>query len=539
MKNKILQEQKLMLSLIDYDRGLSSFENQQLNEWSYVEDAYDATVNYLSGKEGFIPDALQSGDGVVATYLRGESGVIPGDQTELKKDIKSAVSKVDKVLDTNLLNWAKGNEGLIPDFGGVGTTEMVKNGFNSAAEWIASIDWADVAHVALPILEIGLWIATPICPVCPFLAAGAGMADAVIYAKQGDWKTAGVAGALSLLPGVGAIVKKIPGIKTLGKKGMQTLANKITKMSKGEKVPLSEVEKTVVAALKDPAIQQSIKPAFQVAVKEGSKKALKDPTILQRLGNAGKNAMTELSKIGLVGYGGYKTGEAYAQTGAAGPKALLMAKGYNEETMGEDWWNQIKVMFGASGSKEDGELLVQAIKAGWEPGTEVPREFRTEKFNEEMAKKQEDELSSEEHGSLMAKYGLTETVIKESTSTTSSGSYETPMAWQSGGELTQSPREEIMSVELGIELPSEVDITGGNIGGFNDVETNVCSTCGQCHEGPCDFSEIPETIDNEVVGDVLPDSLLNLFGDIHIGGDLEIELDENPKKLRGARKFRR
>ena len=39
--------------------------------------------------------------------------------------------------------------------------------------------------------------------------------------------------------------------------------------------------------------------------------------------------------------------------------------------------------------------------------------------------------------------------------------------------------------------------------------------------------------------DVLPDSLLNLFGDIHIGGDLEIELDENPKKLRGARKFRK
>jgi len=34
MKNKILQEQKLMLSLMRYDRGATSFENEQLNEWA-------------------------------------------------------------------------------------------------------------------------------------------------------------------------------------------------------------------------------------------------------------------------------------------------------------------------------------------------------------------------------------------------------------------------------------------------------------------------------------------------------------------------
>ena len=189
--------------------------------------------------------------------------------------------------------------------------------------------------------------------------------------------------------------------------------------------------------------------------------------------------------------------------------------------------------------------------------------------------------------------------MQESTSTKSSGSYETPMAWQSGGELTQPPREEIMSVELGVTLPSEVDITGGNIGGFGDIGPSPCSSCGNSHDGPCDYSEMSDEIDDEVwdidieddlsynpkkvvhkddehividkdldweeeigyddddvsyedgdwmvidvdsqeeISDVLPDSLLNLFGDVNIGGDLEIEIEEEPKKLRGSRKFRK
>ncbi len=48
MQNKIIQEQKLMLSLMDYDRGRTTFENQQLNEWSSLTKAFDNTVNYLS-----------------------------------------------------------------------------------------------------------------------------------------------------------------------------------------------------------------------------------------------------------------------------------------------------------------------------------------------------------------------------------------------------------------------------------------------------------------------------------------------------------
>ncbi len=541
-----------------YDRGSTTFENQQLNEWSSLTKAFDNTVDYLSGNQGFIPDTLQKGESTTAKYLRGESGYVPGDQTQLKKDIKNTVGKVDKALNTDLINWAKGNEGLIPDFGGVGTTEMVKNGFNSAVDWIASIDFTD-PHVYLPILELGLWLATPVCPVCPFLATGVGMADATLYAKDGDYATAGISAALSLLPGVGAVVKKIPGVKSLGKDGMKKLASKITQQSKGQKVTLTNTEKTVVASLKDPAIQKAIKPAFQQQVKKNSAKVLADKTLLQKLGPKGVQTMKDLTGMGVVGYGGYKGGQAYAESGAAGPKALLKAKGYE---MNKETWAELKKSFGSSGSGKDGELLTQAIKSGWEPGMEVPEEFRTQTFKDNIANDLEDELTDEESDAIYNKLmAINEgKVMGESTSTTSSGSYETPMAWQSGGELTQSPREEIMGVELDIELPLEVDITGGNVGGFNDVEIGTCSSCGKCHEGPCDFSHMSDGIDDEVfdvtidmddpvtlkdfnnsqkTSDVLPDSLLNLFGDVHIGGDLEIELDEVPKKLRGSRKFRK
>ncbi len=143
--------------------------------------------------------------------------------------------------------------------------------------------------------------------------------------------------------------------------------------------------------------------------------------------------------------------------------------------------------------------------------------------------------------------------LQEQTTSSSSGAYETPMAFDREGDLiNNNTNTGIVGVELAMSLPDEVDITGGN--------TDTCSTCGKCHEGPCDFSHMSDGIDDEVfdvtidmddpvtlkdfnnsqkTSDVLPDSLLNLFGDVNIEGDLEIELDEKPKRLKGSRKFRK
>ena len=83
---KIITENKLILKMMDYKIG--SPASEQLNELSYIKKAASETLDYMTGGQGLIPDALQSGEGTTAKWLRGESGIVPGDQTQLKKDIK-------------------------------------------------------------------------------------------------------------------------------------------------------------------------------------------------------------------------------------------------------------------------------------------------------------------------------------------------------------------------------------------------------------------------------------------------------------------
>jgi hypothetical protein len=64
--------------------------------------------------------------------------------------------------------------------------------------------------------------------VGPAISSGIGLMDAAQYYNEGDTKMAGMVGMFSLLPGVGSIVSKIPGVKTLGAKGMSELAKKLT-----------------------------------------------------------------------------------------------------------------------------------------------------------------------------------------------------------------------------------------------------------------------------------------------------------------------
>lgn len=150
--------------------------------------------------------------------------------------------------------------------------------------------------------------------------------------------------------------------------------------------------------------------------------------------------------------------------------------------------------------------------------------------------------------------------LQEQTSSSASGAYVTPKAWDADGTLTQTNRgEDLVGVEVTMDLPVEVDITDGGVGGFDNMGINTCSSCGGQHDGPCDYSEMPDEIDDEGFevsidmddpltldefseedgeSDVIPNTLLSLFGDVNIGGDLEIEMDETPKKLKGSRKWR-
>jgi hypothetical protein len=84
-------------------------------------------------------------------------------------------------------------------------------------------------HEVNTVLAIGAFF---IPFVGPAISTGIGLADAGQYYKEGDTKMAGMVGMFSILPGVGTVVSKIPGVKTLGAKGMAALAKKLTLGSK-------------------------------------------------------------------------------------------------------------------------------------------------------------------------------------------------------------------------------------------------------------------------------------------------------------------
>jgi hypothetical protein len=91
-------------------------------------------------------------------------------------------------------------------------------------------------HILAMVLGIG---ASFIPVVGPFIAAGIGLADAALYYKEGDNQSAGLTAAFSMLPFVGSVVSKIPGVKQLGAKGMAALSSKL---SKGQKLTQLEAE---------------------------------------------------------------------------------------------------------------------------------------------------------------------------------------------------------------------------------------------------------------------------------------------------------
>lgn len=149
-------------------------------------------------------------------------------------------------------------------------------------------------HTAIMILGIG---AAFIPVVGPFLAAGIGLADAALYYKEGDTKSAGMSALFSIIPVVGPIANKIPGIKQLGAKGMSALASKI---SKGVKIT-DPVEISVVNAIgKD---KEFVQGAVNNYVKSLSQQAAAKTT-----NSSVKSSLLGIAKTGLV-YG--SAGVAY------------------------------------------------------------------------------------------------------------------------------------------------------------------------------------------------------------------------------------
>lgn len=245
-------------------------------------------------------------------------------------------------------------------------------------------------HIILPILEI----ASLFIPVVgPFIAMGIGMADAALYYKEGDKKTASLVAVLSILPGVGAIIKKIPGVKTLGKKGMIALSKKLG-MSTKPALTKTEIEVVKGLSKNKELVKKSISDHFR-----GLGKKLIPSKHAKRLTTLEKNNIVNFVKTGAIKTGkvavtggkavapyiaaGYTTLKAYdaaASTGKLGPIEYIKTIGYTKKH-----WVVMQNIFGTDKTGKGNMKIVTALKDGWRLGDIIPEKHQTEYYKKLIA----------------------------------------------------------------------------------------------------------------------------------------------------------
>lgn len=215
-------------------------------------------------------------------------------------------------------------------------------------------------------------------PIGPYIASMIGLMDAYQYYKEGDNKTAGLVTLFSVLPGIGPVVAKIPGIKQLGQYGMKELAKKI-----GTRAALNNVEAQVVTKMAQnrQLIQAEMKKLGEKATINAAKQKAKSQIKKGVAKNVLKTGTKEIGKLAAITTGYNKT---YDYIKRDTPKVMTSKENLN--------WEFVKSQFGSSGSKEDNFLLKKAWKAGWRPGKEIPKEYQTNLYKTQNSELPNDEF---------------------------------------------------------------------------------------------------------------------------------------------------
>lgn len=214
-------------------------------------------------------------------------------------------------------------------------------------------DVADVVldkHTLLTISSIG---AAFIPFIGPFLSVGIDLANAALYYKEGDTKTAGMVGVFSMIPGVGGLAAKL-GLAKWSSKALGEIGKKI---SLGQKLTPVESKVANRVAQYSQVIQTEMKKIVQSKVGKGAK-------MVGTYGAAGA---------------GYSKGYDIAQKNTPKVKA-------SKENID---WEFVKNSFGSNGSEEENKLLNSAWDAGWRPGSVVPKQFQTKQYQQQYASESE------------------------------------------------------------------------------------------------------------------------------------------------------
>jgi len=288
---------------------------------------------------------------------------------------------------------------------------------NEWVEWVENDEpglCAKWHHCVLPVLEFAS-LALAAIPVVGWAGAlavsmGLGLLDGALYVAEGDEELGGLIMFLSALPAVPSVVKKFPFVEEWGKAGAKKIAGKIVAgktVSKLEQYQIKWLtteasQKFIEIEVKKQLIKESVELGLRKEVIEGISKytAKQQPFII-------KFAKFTAPMVA-AGYTYWQIYDAVAKTGVMGPKDLIrklwkkepddkseikigkffrkVADADAELEEHETNWQLIKAMFKSSGSATDGELMVQAIKAGWTPYEKgkmlVPKKWRTQAYKE-------------------------------------------------------------------------------------------------------------------------------------------------------------
>ena len=316
-------------------------------------------------------------------------------------------------------------------------------------------------HCILPVAAVGaLFLSGPLgWGGALALSIGLEAIDAAMYWDEGEKQTAGLVLGLAVLPLVGKIVKRFPFVKAWTKgspiyirfvngKAISVLEYYQIQALKANK---KFIEKEMLDFAATQAAKESIELAGKKVTKETLEEAMKkgymDITIdgvtheitkdvFNGLTKAGAYTAKQQSKliqwgeaaapyiIATVGY--YEIMEVMETAGVRGPKKLIerlwgidpddkakitISNFFKKVATGGDFvedeniktqWDYIRFMFNSSGSAKDNELMVQAIKKGWNPVTEggktvVPKKYRTKGYKEWV----NEILSNEKNGRMV------------------------------------------------------------------------------------------------------------------------------------------
>ena len=151
-------------------------------------------------------------------------------------------------------------------------------------------------HTLLTITQI----ATAFIPlVGPLISMGVGMADAALYLKEGDKKTAGLVGIFSMIPSVGGLAAKLG----LGKWSAKALSEIGKKISLGSKLSPLETQAANRVAQYRQLIQTEMNKIGKQATIQSGKDAAKKQIVKSNILKGGKRLGGEFGSYAGIGYG--------------------------------------------------------------------------------------------------------------------------------------------------------------------------------------------------------------------------------------------